>query len=415
MTVFSSGVFGVWERGVRSPGGNRYVRLKIVPRPGSTRVGVGAMDGFHSFNQQCGPTLIDCEISRVHDDGVNIHGFVNVVLGTLPDHKYILASIHGRDYDVGSELFLHRAPDMAPLGAAKVSAWEPFDSDEGMPLYGSMRKRFMDEFGTKIRGVIQPEFNVVSFEQSVSLNALDMACSQEYCGKGARISNLYIHTGCSRGVIVRAPGAVIENSRFENIEFGGLALCTSLSTFLEGGFPNYAKILNNSFENCGGKVFGGAFMNGVVWGFWGAISISPSTPPQGQAAFLHLSPHVLYHDIEIRGNRIEDTQGLPIFVGNSRNVTVADNLIIKPFQASREKLAYLDLMREGIITPQYSPPVPEDLTLVLKEPFYGVFVSASENVNFSGNNIVDAPLCFRGMVGVGPWSKNVGMELGVSP
>jgi len=75
LTVFSSGSFCVWEKGIRAPGGNTYERMRIIPRLGSTRIGVGAMDGFHSYHQHQGPKLIDCEIARCLDDGMNIHGF----------------------------------------------------------------------------------------------------------------------------------------------------------------------------------------------------------------------------------------------------------------------------------------------------------------------------------------------------
>jgi hypothetical protein len=141
LTVFSSGSFCVWEQGTRAPGGNRYERMRIVPRPGSTRIGVGAQDGFHSFNQARGPVLIDCEIARTCDDGVNIHGFVNVVLAQQSADTCILASVCYRDYDVGTELTLNRGPSMAPLGTAEVAAWEPFDQAEGAPRSGARSGR----------------------------------------------------------------------------------------------------------------------------------------------------------------------------------------------------------------------------------------------------------------------------------
>jgi hypothetical protein len=407
LTVFSSGSFCVWEMGERSPGGNTYTRMKITPRPGSTRIGVGAADGFHSFNQHKGPMLTDCEIARTHDDGINIHGFINVVVDVLPDGRCVLASIHGRDYDIGTELILRQAPDMKPLGTAKVTAWEAFDKAEGLKLYERMQERYKQEFGTPIRDVIKPAFCAVTLDRPMELAVLDMAISQEYCGRGTRITNLDMRDGCNRGILLKAPDSIVEGSRFENISFGGLSLATGVTEFLEGGIPNHTKILGNTFTNCGPNVFGFDFGDGVIWAAWGAISLSPCLPPFHQEAFLHLTPQILYEDIEIRGNRIIDTQGLPIFIGNSRGVTVADNVIIRPFQATPEKLRRLDLTRPGVIEQKFAPPVPAELLPVLREPFYGIFISASDEVTLTGNRVEEAPPFFKGLHVAGPWNGKI--------
>lgn len=407
LAVFSSGQFCVWEQGVRSPGGNTYTRMRIIPRPGSTRVGVGASDGFHSYNQHKGPTLIDCEIARTHDDGINIHGHINVVVDVLPDGRYVLASIHARDYDIGTELILRQAPAMKSLGSAKVVGWEPFDKAGGLKLYARMQERYKKEFGTPIRDVIYPEFCVVSFDRPTELATLDIAISQEYCGRGARITNLFVHDGCNRGVFVLGPDSTIERSRFENTSFGGLGLATDVTEFLSGGIPNNTKILGNTFVNCGTQSFGGEYADGVIWAMWGSITVAPCLPPFHQEAFLHLTPHLLYENIEIRGNRITDTQGLPIFIGNSRGVTVADNVIVRPFQASPAKLRFLDLTRPGVIEQKFAPPVASEMDPLLREPFYGIFVSASEDVTLMGNRVEEAPANFKGLLGVGPWSTNI--------
>lgn len=403
LTVFSAAAFCVWEQGIRAPGGNVYRRMRIVPRSGATRLGVGAMDGFHSYNQARGPTLIDCEIARTCDDGINIHGFVNVVLRKLPGGAFVLASICGRDYDVGTELTLNQAPAMKPLGTAAVAAWEPFDAAEGMRLYTEMQQRYKEQYATTVRDVIRPEFNLVSFTTPVALDALDMATSHDYCGRGTRLTNVTVRDGCNRGALIKSPDAVIEESRFADIPWGGLFLATGITQFLEGGFPSNVRIRNNTFENCGERTFG----HGPLWAGWGAISLSPCLPPHVQEAYLHLNPHPVYRDILIAGNRIVDTQGLPIFIGNTKGATVRDNVIVRPFQAPPTKLGGLDLTLPGRMETAFAPPVPPELLPVLRQPFYAVFVSGSEDVTLSGNVIEDAPPAVKGMLGIGPWTRNV--------
>jgi len=150
----------------------------------------------------------------------------------------------------------------------------------------------------------------------------------------------------------------------------------------------------------------------VIWAVWGSITVAPALPPFHQYAFLHLTPHILYEDIEIRGNRIIDTQGLPIFIGNSRGVTVADNEIVRPFQARPEKLRFLDLARPGVIADKFAPPVPPDLMPALREPFYGIFISASDEVALTGNRVKGAPPVFKGLHGIGPWNGKIRTQKG---
>ncbi len=102
-----------------------------------------------------------------------------------------------------------------------------------------------------------------------------------------------------------------------------------------------------------------------------------------------------------------DTQGLPIFIGNSRGVTVADNVIIRPFQATPEKLRFLDLTRPGVIEQKFAPPVPAELLPVLREPFYGIFISASDEVTLTGNRVEEAPPFFKGLHVAGPWNGKI--------
>jgi hypothetical protein len=284
---------------------------------------------------------------------------------------------------------------------------EDFDPTEGLALYAAMQQAYRERYKTNMRDVINPEFCVVALDRPVALDVLDMAASHDYCGRNTRIDGLYMHNGCNRGILAPGTGAVVQNSRFENITFGGIGITTSSNGYLEGGWMQDVKILNNHLENCGEQVFGGWFRDGVLWQVLGAISVIPALPPHFETAFLHLTAEKVFRNIEIRGNCIRNTQGLPILLSNTVGAVVCDNIIEKPFQASPEKLRYLDLMRQGVIKPEFTPPVPENLIPLLKEPFYGILVIASESVQVKGNRVSGAPAAFKGLVGVGPWCERI--------
>ena len=88
-------------------------------------------------------------------------------------------------------------------------------------------------------------------------------------------------------------------------------------------------------------------------------------------------------------------------------MTVADNVIIRPFQATPEKLRFLDLTRPGVIEQKFAPPIAPELISLLREPFYGIFVSASEDVTLTGNRVEEAPANFKGLLGIGPWNGKI--------
>jgi hypothetical protein len=60
-----------------------------------------------------------------------------------------------------------------------------------------------------------------------------------------------------------------------------------------------------------------------------------------------------------------------------------------------------------VIEDKFAPPVPPELTPVLREPFYGIFISASDEVTLTGNRVEEAPPVFKGLHGVGPWNGTV--------
>jgi hypothetical protein len=51
--------------------------------------------------------------------------------------------------------------------------------------------------------------------------------------------------------------------------------------------------------------------------------------------------------------------------------------------------------------------VPPELTPVLREPFYGIFISASDEVTLTGNRVKEAPPVFKGLHGEGPWNGTI--------
>lgn len=406
-TVYSSGIFCVWESGQRSPGGNYYKRLKIIKRPGTSRLGAGAKDGFHSMSQARGPTIEDSEISRVCDDGMNIHGFINVVVKKLADDKYVLAGLYGRDYDIGTELLLLGDTTMKPLTRCKVVAWEPFNQTEGLKLYGEMQKYFLKKHASSLRGTIEPFFGVVTLDEKVNLDIGDQASSKAFDGNGVTVRNLYMHDHCNRGLLLRASNALIENCRFENIMWGGVYISSSLVTYLEGGVPDNVRITGNTFTNCSSRTF--FAKSPILWGSCASLSILGSGPPKKTEEFMTAGVNRYYSNIEVKGNTFVDSPGLPILIANVDNAKVYDNVFVRPFQDEKNLPGY-NLTAGNKLERKFTPAISDVSDDLMKNPIYAILLISSSNVQVYDNRLQDAPAWVKGVLGIGPWCNGIELK-----
>jgi hypothetical protein len=105
-------------------------------------------------------------------------------------------------------------------------------------------------------------------------------------------------------------------------------------------------------------------------------------------------------DIEISGNRIVDPPGVAIKLVNADGVLVRNNTIINP-------LSGLDRQE----TLDFSKGIPcNELTEVMRYPYYGIVTISTRNVRGSGNCAEDTRPAWRGMLGVGAWSEHIAVE-----
>ncbi len=406
VNVYSASGFLVKESGIRSPGGNTYRRLKIVPRPGSSRLSTSTMDGFHSYNQHRGPTLIDCEIAATYDDGINIHGFMNVILEKISPTELIICSQFGRDYAVGTELSFYQKPVMKPAGRAVVTAFEPVAAERGGPLMSQAVSLYKSEYELGIRESGRwMEYCRVTFDRPVDAAAFDMAVSSEYCGRGAQIRGLHMHDGCNRGALIKAPDAVIEDSVFENTFFGALYVTAELGP-IEGDFADRVVIRNNRFSEC---CYYSLRTQGNLWSSLSPVTVLASVAPKPINAYLHVGAEHLFEGLLIENNLIEDSPGIALFAANLKDSVIRNNRIVRPLQ---EEWLYpqINLAEGNRLERTYAPALTAEQLQDAASPLYALVVVAGENVTVSGNVVEGLPSGAKGSVGVGPWCRDVAVS-----
>lgn len=408
ISVYSGSGFLVKESGIRAPGGNRYTRLKIIPRPESSRVATSVKDGFHSYNQGVGPTLVDCEIAATYDDGINIHGFMSPVLEKTGSRELILCAQFGRDFHVGTTLRFHDAPSMQPLGEATVTAYEPVPETAAARLMAEAVKTYRDAHNTKIRSSGRwMEYYRVTFDRPVAAGALDMAVSSEYCGRGARISNLLMRDGCNRGALIKAPGAIIENSRFENVFFGGLYVTGELGP-IEGDFADDIVIRDNRFSRC---AWYSALREDRLWSSIAPLTVLASVGPKPVNAYFKVSPHRFFSDLRICGNVIEDSPTIALFVANAENALIEDNHIVRPLDEPWQ-LRQLDLTKTEHLNREESPNWAVETTALAAaaDPYYAIYVASSTQIWLENNLVESLPENAKGPLGFGPWNEEISVR-----
>jgi hypothetical protein len=382
VVVYAAGSFAFHESG-RSEGGNVYRRCKLVPRPGSPSIWAGAADAFHSMNQRRGPHLVDCEFSWAFDDLINIHGFINLVIEKRDSDHLLLAGPFERDFDVGDTLKFYRYPDAVPAGEAVVTEITPVTE----PSRKEVERRATEFFRATnkhnpVRSFPGSQPSLVKLDRPVDLKEFDLAVSSAYSGRGAVIENCHLHHGHVRGILLKSPDATIKNCTIEHIHRSGIVLLAE-QYWLEGPFPDNVRIVDNVLRNCGFSSLTGAAP---------IQTTSDFARPRG-----NISHAFNIRNIEISGNTIVDAPGVAIKLVNADGVLVRNNTLINP-------LSGLD--REETL--EFSAGIPSnELTDVMRNPYYGIVTISTRNVRGSGNRAENTPPAWRGMVGVGAWSENI--------
>jgi hypothetical protein len=334
---------------------------------------------------------------------MNIHGFINVILKKISDTEFLICSQFGRDYEVGTELSFYQKPTMSPSGSAVVTGFEPAPFEVGDPLMEEAVRKFKSDYQLGLRRSGRwMEFYRVTLDRAVSVDALDMAISPDYCGRGAHIQGLYMHDGCNRGMVVKAPDAVIENSLFENTFFGGIYVTGELGA-IEGDYADQVVIRNNRFVNC---CYYSLRTPGDLYASISPITVLDSVAPKKQMAYLHVASERLFEGLKVTGNTIENSPGIAMFIANTKGAVIADNRIICPLQ--QEWLwPQLDLSVGNRLERKYAPVLTAEALQEASRPLYGIYTIANQDLHLTGNTFEGIPTAACGEIGIGPWSENV--------
>jgi hypothetical protein len=343
--------------------------------------------------QERGPLLDGCELAHAADDLINIHGFFQLVVEPLSPTELIVGGPFERNFDRGSLLRFYQQPTATPIGEARVVSWEPLQTDEARQALLALPTYFRDTYGLRLRTFPTPEPCRITLDRPVQIGRADFVASQSWCGRGAIVRNCHLHDGHVRGVLIKGPGALVENNRIERIARSGIVAKAEFF-WLEGPFADGIRVRNNVVVDCARlticpeDLFAGFAPIQMYASFSKRLF-----PPLWTAAISN-------RDVAITGNRVEGAPGPGIFVANTRDVTIADNTVVSPCDKPLAR-PQLDLT-DNLDLDSGPAPSPRALDRA-RAPLFAIFLLAVENAALSGNRVEDAPDDLRSTVGFGPW------------
>jgi hypothetical protein len=395
VTIYASPSVAVYER--FGSGGNTYRRMRCVRKPETNRMMVSTRDMFHSYGMKKGPLIEDCELSYCGDDMIAIHSFFSLVAEQQAPDRLLMVTPFECDISEGTKLDFFDFKTSEPLASAEVVRLKVLpERKSDLPKEVYCR---LENAGFKTRNFVD-ETTVVLVELDRPVGLRELTCAQCYdrCGSGAVIRNNLIYEGTMRGIFPRSRDILIENNRIERIGGPGIIHMPDNHWF-EGVFTYNSRIVNNTVVDCGWAMFGSGFAEP----FPGAIHIGAVF---GQSYYPHtFFPYVHNHHITIENNRIIRPAAQGIFLANTRDSIVRNNVIEQPFSKpyGLEELNFSKTSEKTI--PEAWKNDPD-----MQKPYYGIFVISAQRIVLENNKIIDGPEYLRGDIGLGPWTEEISVN-----
>jgi len=218
-------------------------------KPGTDRLISSNADGIHAKFNRGGPIIRNCRITHCEDDCVNIAaGYQRVCEQPSPDTLVIDLDTNARP---GDEYVLFDIRTGAEITRVKSTAHERIKWN-GVPKYKIKLASELTPGLATVKSTGAPadwRLSIGTGKKLDSTSALPVFLyNLDACGRGAVIDHNVFGYNWPRGILIRAPEAVVSNNRFE--DFQGPALVVG-HDFVWGEGPNSSglQILDNVFRD----------------------------------------------------------------------------------------------------------------------------------------------------------------------
>jgi parallel beta-helix repeat protein len=374
--LLASPGMGLLENG--GAGSMLLQKVSIIPGPrpkgaSTDRLVSTNSDGSHFGTVERGPTIEDCSYANTSDDAINVHGFYYYVVQKTAAARYLLTPKWDIGLAAGDAIETCDHATFGSLGRTKIVQMTKRHAPE---LKGKIAPLWKNRSPSTVPDLI---YDVV-LQQDLPLKVGDAVTSLSRVGAGTTVRRCSFHA-CGR-VLVKAPNTIVEDCQFTYANGTALQAGSDIGFWSESGFAENLSIKNNRFSHCVTGANELTAGNGAL----GAIYVGMSAPDSVKG----FPGNFQNRNVTIDGNHVDDSYVYGIFVANADGVKITNNTIGQTFVRGT---AFDAGKLYGI------------------KPDSAVFVGRSRNVTIAGNTMahgrvaktavaVDAT-CDKGSVHVG--------------
>ena len=359
MNVYTSPGFGVSEGS--SETSTYYTKFNIIPGPtpkGATEKRMRSVnaDGLHFGNTKKGPIIDNCVITHLGDDCINVQGFYFHVLA-ISGKKITVTPKWDTPLTVGETIEGYKDPDYTSLGTAKITA---FAKRNDSSMKEKIKQMYL--YGDPTLGDDTLVYDI-TLDKALAFKVGDHITSLDRIGDGTVVKNSTFGYNRARGIVVKAPNAVIENNKITGNNMPAIVAAAEL-LWCESGFPVNMVIRNNTITNVG---IAADMLHTDKIDMLGSIIVTIS-PPNNITGFAYNSP---IKNVTIEGNVINGTGIWGIFALYCDGLKIRNNTINRPFMNG------------------FGPNKIGNMYGIT--PTGGIFIGKSKSVTVTGNKITGAP------------------------
>ena len=343
--VWQSQGMGILENG--GVGGNKFLNMRLIRKPGTRRIHYGTADHFHSNCVTHGALVENCEFAHTSDDNLNLHGNWRYCWKQLSPTTIIVGA--PKPPVAGKEFTLHRIGKLEQVSFSKVVDVKPLTDEALLKEIADMKPQANERIAWRRKG----QLYVVELGEAVDLPAEQLLVDAHVeNSEGFVIRGCYFHDSRSRGALLTGVGGgLLENNVWKNVH-SGISVYEESWGYAEGAIPQNVKIIGNTLIRCGG-IETGLVPRDTAQGVWDDSVI---------------------RDVEIRDNLI--MEGNYIHIMYADGVTVSGNVFWNPLRTER-KTGDFSGTKNMFGHPQY----------LGMERHGAVFVTASKHVDVTDNKI----------------------------
>lgn len=344
-SLYASTQYGIVSR---FGGGFKMINSNIIQRPGTSRLMTTNQDGIHFQSNETGPHIENCNLSGMSDDVINVHGDFDMIQRQLAPGKALISIRNYMLLEAGDTINIYDVDTYVKKASVTIIDITESENVNDKLDAKALGKEFNAHFWPGKYSMI------VTFDKEVDLKRGDVVENPAKGSYGTYIANNRVYNSSTRGFMIKVRDAVVEGNRMENIAVSGILTFGSLEWY-DAIFPQNITIRNNTLTGIG-------------------HSLNSRRP--GQKKLGAICAMVEYYgplkegiynakNIVIENNYIEDTPLAGIFVVHVDGAIIKGNTIKKYNVGKKYRMG-------------------EDLGV---QPFAGIYIADSKNIVLKENLI----------------------------